>query len=198
MFLNKTKLKRIIKDAGKRGQLRVGYIYGGLVICNGYLITWTERGYEPNWLKAAVMEAAGRLPEIGELFKVQDDQTSQLEMADNDVMNLPQMYMDSKEAFVVTPVLIESTGSHFRFLQHKQSRNIVAISEHLYDMIDRSELDWNIENPPVGPSARMEQGSLFVWKNEYSAYAITKTDLGTDACSKVIETLSLIKFEGEE
>ena len=63
MFLNKTKFKKMMKEAYNGGGLRVGRIYDGLVISSGTWSSWPREGDIPNWLKAAVIELAGELPE---------------------------------------------------------------------------------------------------------------------------------------
>ena len=50
MFLNKTKLKQLIKSSFRWEGLTVGRVYEGLVVAGGRWITWTEDGYIPNWL----------------------------------------------------------------------------------------------------------------------------------------------------
>ena len=171
MFLNKTKLKQLIKSSFRWEGLTVGRIYGGLVVAGGTWITWTEDGYIPNWLKAAVMEYTGELPKQGCVFKAKKDEPIQYEIADNDFYDLPEMKRKCRFAYTVTPVVIKD--------QHSQ-------------IIDLSEL--GDENAPSGPASVSESGGILLYKNEHSAYAFTPLDGVRDDVREIMDAVFAIDF----
>ena len=163
MFLNKTKLKQLIKSSFRWEGLTVGRIYGGLVVAGGTWITWTEDGYIPNWLKAAVMEYTGELPKQGCAFKAKKDEPIQYEIADNDFYDLPEMKRKCIFAYTVTPVVIKDQHYQVRLLQQNTSGGILAVPETCCEIIDLSEL--GDENAPSGPASVSESGGILLYKN---------------------------------
>lgn len=195
MFLNKTRFKKLVKDAYNRGGLRVGQIYGGLVICGGYWITWTEEGYVPNWVKAALMEYAGELPKEGYLFKAKKDDPVQYEISENEMLNLPEIFMKAKVPFTVTPIVYDEKWKQYRFLQNDITKDIIAVNTYLYDVLDMKEL--GEENRPMGPCSIGNSGEMLIWKNEHSALVMYKTDI-TDKNITVMGLLSEYAFDKED
>ena len=140
MFLNKTKVKQLIKSYFRWEELTVGRIYDGLVVAGGRWITWTEDGYIPNWIKAAVMEYTGELPKQGCVFKAKKDEPIQYEIAENSLYDLPEMKRKCRYAYIVTPVVIKDQHSQVRLLQQNTSGSILAVPETCCEIIDLSEL----------------------------------------------------------
>lgn len=194
MFLNKTRFKKWAKDAYKYGGLTVGQIYGGLVVSGGAWVIWTQEGYVPNWVKAALMEHTGELPKKECLFKAKNGEPIQYEIAENDYLDLPGMYMKAKVPFTVTPIVYERGGSQFRFLQSDNTGALVAVTTYLFDILDMSELEE--ENRPTGPCSLNDSGGFLLWKNEHSALMIAKTDVSGDK-AEVMNLLSTYSFEKE-
>lgn len=194
MFLNKTKFKKWIKDAYNRGGLTVGRIHDGLVICGPYWTTWTEDGYIPNWVKAAVMEYTGELPKDGCVFKAIKNEPLQYEISENSWFNLPEMYQKAKTVFTVTPVTYDHKWEYYRFLQNNQTKEVVAMREESYQIIDEKELEE--ERPPFGPCAITPEAHILLWKNEHSALGICKMDI-SEAGLKIIGLLETMDFEKE-
>lgn len=195
MFLNKTRFKKLVKDAFNSGGLQVGQIYGGLVISGGYWITWTQDGYVPNWVKAALMEYTGEMPREGYLFKAKRDEPIQYEISENEMLNLPEMFMKAKVLFTETPIVYDEKWKQYRFLQNSATQEIIAVNTYLYDVLDMKEL--GEENRPVGPSSLGNSGNMLIWKNEHSALAMFKMDI-TDKNIAVMGLLSEHDFGKEE
>lgn len=195
MFLNKTILKKFIKSSFKWEGLTVGRIYDGLVVAGGRWITWTEDGYIPNWIKAAVMEYTGELPKQGCVFKAKKDEPIQYEIAENNLYDLPEMKRKCIFTYTVTPVVVDSKHSSIRIIQQDSTLNTLAVPEKYYDMIDLSEL--GEENAPAGPSSMDKNGSILIYKNEHSAYAFTTMDGVDDITRKVMEHMDSINFSEE-
>lgn len=196
MFVNKTRFRKLVKEAFNSGYgLIVGKVYGGLVVCGGTWTTWTEEGYVPNWVKAAVMEHTGELPKEGHVFRAKKDEPIQYEIADNRYFDLPGTFMRAKNPFTVTPMVYDNKWKHFRFLQNDATKEIIAVQSYLYELLDMKEL--GEENRPVGPSAETRSGGVLIWKNEHSAVAICKLDISGDSLD-VMELLAEYEFKKED
>ena len=192
MFLNKTRLKAMIKSAYKWEGLFVGRIYGGLVVAGGPWVTWTEDGYVPNWLKAAVMEHTGELPGPETAILAKKNEPVQYEVTDCPAYNLPQMRKECTQAWTVTPVVSRGQYSEIRFLQKTGHPDLIkAMAESFYGVIDFSEL--GEESRPSGPASVSENGFL-VWKNEHSAYACLPLDGVGDGDRRIMDALKTVDF----
>jgi len=197
MFLNKAMLKKLIKTSFKWEGLTVGRIYGGLVVAGGHWITWTEDGYIPNWLKAAVMEYTGELPKPEYAFKAKKNEPIQYEIADNSLYDLPSMYKKAIYAYKATPVVIERGGyDALRVLQQNSTMKMLAIHEDKYKMIDLKEL--GEENPPSGPASTTPNGGVLIFKNEHSAYAFTSLSDVYGTADTIMEHIEVIDFSKED
>lgn len=195
MFLNKTMLKKMIKSSFKWEGLVVGRIYDGLVVAGGTWVTWTEDGYIPNWLKAAVMEYKGELPKQGCVFKAKKDEPIQYEIADNQLYDLPEMKKRCRYSYTVTPVVVRNQYASVRLFQQNSSKEMLAVPETFFEMIDLSEL--GEENAPAGPASASASGGILLYKNEHSAYAFTPLCGTQDKTTKIMDTVSTIDFSEE-
>lgn len=196
MFLNKTLLKKFIKSSFKWEGLVVGRVYGGLVVAGATWVIWTEDGYIPNWLKAAVIEYTSELPQQECIFKAKKDEPIQYEIADNNYYNLPERARQCRFAYTVTPIVINSKYSSIRIVQQNSTTNMFAVPEKYYEVIDLSEL--GEENAPVGPSSLDRNSPMMIYKNEHSAYAFMKVNDLHDITEKIMKCIDSINFgEGE-
>lgn len=195
MFLNKTLLKKMIKHSFRWEGLTVGRIYEGLVVAGGTWITWTKDGYVPNWLKAAVMEFTGELPQQECAFRAKKDEPLQYEIADNTLYNLPDLFKQSRFAYTATPVVIKGKYNEVRILKQNHAVKTIGVNEEFYKAIDLSEL--GNENSPAGPSSTSLDGGILIYKNELSAYAFTPLDGVDDITRMIMERIDTIDF-GEE
>lgn len=196
MFLNKTLLKKMIKHSFRWEGLTVGRIYGGLVVAGGTWITWSKDGYVPNWLKAAVMEFTGELPQQECVFRAKKDEPLQYEIADNSLYDLPEVFLKSRFAFTVTPVVVTGKYVATRILQQNQTMKTIGVNEEFYKMIDLGEL--GNEDAPAGPSSTGAEGHMLVYKNEYSAYAFFPLDGTSDVARKIMERIDSVNFSEED
>ena len=194
MFLNKARFKKLVKSAFNTCGLTVGQIYGGLVISGNIWTTWTEEGYVPNWVKAAVMEYTGELPKQGCVFKAKKDAPIQYEIAKNLYYDLPSRFLEARHPFVVTPIVYDESWNQYRFLQNKSTKELIAVDTNLYDVLDMAEL--GDENRPTGPSSASLSGDSLIWKNEHSALAIYKLNISGDSLD-VMNLLKTYSFEEE-
>lgn len=192
MFLNKTMFKKWIKSAYQRNGLVVGRVYGGLVLSSGDWTTWTQDGYVPNWLKAAIMGHVGELPGAGQVFRAKKDEVSQYEVSDNPYLNLPERYQEAKMPFVATPVVYDTKWRSYRLFQCRESGGIIPVPSDGYDIIDLRELE--TDGYPMGPCARTYRGDVLIWKNENAALAVCRGDV-SEAGLPVLEVLAGLEYE---
>lgn len=188
MFLNKTKFKKMMKEAYNGGGLRVGRIYDGLVISSGTWISWTREGDIPNWLKGAVMELTGELPEEGDLFQASYSDGIQYQIKENPIYDLPSRFRESHFAFTDTKV----TREGIRFFQNKQDMGIIAVNEKFASLIDLKELQG--ENPPMGPVSDIGKGDFLIYKNEESAFCFGRLSVSNSQTMEVMNVLGSISF----
>ena len=193
MFLNKTRFKKMLKSAYNYGGLTVGRVYGGLVLSGNGWVTWTEEGYIPNWLKAAIMELTGELPRAECVFTAQKDEVLQFEIAENDYLNLPERFAEARIPFHVTPIEYSTNWAEYRMLQNKQNGVIVALPSGYFDVLDFTELDKE-EHAPAGPVSQSEAADRMYWKNEHSAVAFSTAKTGNVICTKTMDLIKEINF----
>lgn len=189
MFLNKTQFKKMIKYAFNNGGLIVGRVYEGLVLSSGYWVTWTHESYIPNWVKAAVMEYAGELPRPETIFKAVKNEAIQYEIAENRYYDLPLRFREAHNVFVDTSVTVDGS---FRLLQAREGKRIICVPESYIGVIDLRELEG--DNRPMGPVSEGPDGSVLIWKNENSAYAVCKTVTSNDKVLEVVSCLEMTDF----
>ena len=177
-----------MKEAYNRGGLKVGRIYDGLVLSSGTWISWTRDGDVPNWLKGAVMELTGELPEEGDLFQASCADGIQYQIKDNPIYDLPGRFRESHFTFTDTKV----TREDIRFFQNKQDRGIIAVNERFASLIDLKELQG--ENPPMGPVSATEKGDSLIYKNEESAFCFMRLSPSNSQTMEVMNILGSISF----
>jgi hypothetical protein len=194
MFLNKTLFKKFMKASFRREGLKVGMLSGGLVIAGNAWCIWTEEGYVPNWLKAAIVELAGTLPEQEQIFKVKKDEPIQYEIPDENY-DLPERFRENRTVYKVTPIVI--TGSYYdiRLLQNNLTTEMIHVPEDFIKVVDLSELEG--ENAPAGPCAYDRSAPMLIYKNEHSAYGFTRIHVNKNLVWQITEAVSGIDFEEE-
>lgn len=196
MFLNKTIFKKWIKEAYNHNCLRVGMIHDGMALSGPHWIVWLEEGGIPNWVKASVMEFAGKLPERGELFLAGKEDGIKTRIPEGPFLDLPSRFMEAKTPFWTTRAVYGTKWSAYRLLQNAATKEIVTLSEELYRVIDLSNME-NGESAPAGPSARNEAAEIMMWKNEKCALALLTAKAG-DRAGIVLDLLAKVDFEEVE
>ena len=158
------------------------------MLCSGTWILWVKEGAEPNWLKGALMELAGELPEEESMFQAAHNKAIQYEIKENDFYNLPEIFRNSHYAFKDTGISMEGR----RFHQGKEDRRTVIVPDMYMDMIDLRELQG--ENPPIGPVSRSLNGDILIYKNENSAFAFCRISTSDKRTLEVMNILQEIDF----
>lgn len=166
------------------------------MVAGGTWITWTKDGYVPNWLKAAVMEFTGELPQQGCAFKAKKDEPLQYEAADNPLYDLPSLFRQSRVVYTVTPVVVKGRYNEVRLLKQNHEVRMVGINEEFYKAIDLGEL--GKEDAPAGPSSTSPNGGFLIYKNETSAYAFAALDGVNDVTRMIMERMDTMDFSEED
>lgn len=190
MFLNKTKFKKLLKEAYSGGGLKAGEVYGGLVLSGSAWASWTRSGDVPNWLKGAVMEIVGELPEEGEIFMASRNDGIQYEIKNNEMLDLPSVFRNSHCTLTDTKITEASKG--LRFFQIDQSKKAIAAHEYFSAMIDLRELQG--ENAPMGPVSQDEKAYFLLYKNEQSAFGFYRISTSDDQTCNVMNALETLDF----
>lgn len=197
MFLNKTKFKRLVKEAWNADTLKVGCIYDGVVVCGGKWIVWVDGGYMPNWAKAILIEFIGEMPEYGTFWTYgkRYDKAPQRNLEINQYLDLPYLFRQAKVAYVVTPIVFWSRWFQIRLIQHRESGEFIALDEDLYSLIDLSQMEAD-EAAPVGAAAMSKGSGALYWKNDVCALCLITMD-GVDDCVKeTMKKLEAVDFGG--
>lgn len=190
MFISPSALKRHMKNAYNTGILHIGNKEEGLYISTGYIAVWIDNEYVPNIVKAMIMEFAGVMPDEDAVFKVSKaEPTPQYEL-DMDIFYLRDMWKKFKYPCTRTKVHLDLCDSHEVF-QNNTSKNISIVKDSSLELIDLSQIDFDYENLPTGPST-MLNGS-FMWSNATCKLLITASKMPED--NQVLESLKLINFE---
>ncbi len=192
MFLNKTVFKRLVKAAYNNGRLAVGDIYGGILIDGKIWRIWCAEGHMPNWAKAALVELIGEFPGVGQLLEYKKNEVPQICLSENEDLNLPAMYRRAETPYTVTQVTYGEKYFKLRFLQNRKTKELAALSEELYSLIDFSNLEPE-ENRPAGPSTF--DGNRFFWKNEQYILALYGMRTTDEKTLEVMSQLGKIVFE---
>lgn len=189
MFMNKTQFKKMVKKAFNGSGLKVGYIYGGLVVSGNGWVSWTESGSIPNWVKAAVVEYAGQMPGGGELLEAKKGEPVQYLVADSPYYNLPEHFKEAKFPYRDTEVALQYPYGELRFFQGNKG-GITAMPLALFSMIDFSQLEG--ESRPMGPSLTGDR--MLVWKNECSAFAAATVTTDDERALRIEKALEGVDF----
>lgn len=195
MFISTSQLKKLMSADYKARGIRIGHKEEGYVILGNTWGIWIDADHIPNKVKALIMEFSGILPSVDTVFIVSKEKPlPQYEFDFNtDYFYLNERCFDAKNPVTMTNVLLDKKYNVFNLLQINKTQSLKLLSKSLYDLIDLSELDLEIENTPSGPCTY--DGATFFWNNATCTLLLLGTQASDD--DKVIQTLSEIDFEKE-
>lgn len=197
MFINKTVFKRILKEAYNGHRLKIGDCFGGMVVSGGYWKIWVREGnYMPNWFKAAVIELIGEFPEVGTMVEYGKGDVPQQILVGNAEYDLRSLYMAAKRPYTVTPMIYKNGYSALHFLQDNETKEITALSEELFGLIDFSNME-SEESRPAGPSVN-EHESKFYWSNEGMTLELCGIRTYDNKVMEIMAQLGETDFEEDE
>lgn len=193
MFINKTVFKKLLKEAYNSNCLKIGNVYGGIVIYAGCWAIQCREGRMPNWFKAIVIELIGEFPDEGIVMKYGKGGLPQQTFAENEEYDLRALYRAAKTPYTVTPMVFDHGCAALRFMQNNETKEIVALSEGLYRMIDFSNTETD-ESCPVGPSCD-QHGHGFFWMNENCVLELCGIKICDAKTIEIAERLGEINFK---
>jgi len=164
MFISTKVLTKLIKDSFKV-RLRVGCIDGGILIVGNEWAVWIDYEYVPNKVKGIIVELAGGLPDKNKLFAVcKEYPNPQYEIITPDITTLFDAIDHANNSLSISPITLKGS---IRLLQTKDPlQNIVEVKEKLLDLIDLSELNYEVEGEPTGPCYASDPYGSIYWYND--------------------------------
>lgn len=195
MFINTSQLKKMMATAYKGAGLRIGHKEEGYVIIGTTWGVWLDENYIPNKVKALIMELAGTLPNENTVFIVSKEKPiPQYELDFNsEYFYLNNLQSKAKLPVTVTNILFDNNYNVYNLLQINHSLQITMMNKSLLDLIDLTEIDFDLENTPSGPCT--VEDSAFYWRNATCTLLLLSTKIPEN--SKVIKVLSNIDFVEE-
>jgi hypothetical protein len=189
MFISSKVLPKLMKNAYKV-KLKIGNMNDGIIIISAEWMVWLDEQYISNKIKAAIMELLGTIPKSGEAFSVwKDAKEPQREIIDDIVKNLFESIEDADQKLTITPITLNTWGQ-FRLMQtDNELKSIVQLNEGLLDLIDKSEINLDVEGDPTGPCFVGDPYKGIYWYNDTCKLWILpvkyKTNILFDALSEV-------------
>lgn len=197
MFINKTVFKRLLKEAYNGHRLKIGNVYEGTVISGEYWKIWVRDGnYMPNWFKAVVIELIGEFPGKGMVVEYGKGEPPQQTISENMAYDLHTLYMTAKRPYTVTPMIYEKGYAVLHFLQNDETKEIAALSEELFGLIDFSNMERE-ECHPSGPASDKYE-ERFYWANEACVLELYGIRSYNDKVLQIMSQLSEVDFGEDE
>ena len=183
-------LNKVVKEAFKKGMLHMGAVNGGFVIVALDMIMWINLDYMPPKLKALATEYLGFLPQREAMFNIieqgefdeygiHDHANSYHEIISN---MRGTMYDGLFTHLSPTPILVEKDLSIHRILQDSGSNDVYAVGEKYLNIIDRKQIDFDVESELYGPALRKvnDQLEMVVYRTGINFVAFRTTKLDTN------------------
>lgn len=194
MFISTTVLPKLMKKAYK-SRLRVGNMDKGIVIIGAEWMVWIAEERVPNKIKATIMELFGMIPKANEAYTVcKDLPEPQLECIDIMRLNFYDGMHKADRKLIVTPAFINN-WKMYRLLQVDKTKEIVKVNDELMGLIDKSELNLDLEGEPTGPACMEDIYSSIYWYNETCKLLILTDGVRT---SPLFNKLREVDFSGKE
>lgn len=149
MFLSSKKLPKLMKEAYKGPGLRIGMIEGGLYMAwpNNWEVLLLKSSL-CNKIKSTVIELYGQFPRQGEVLQIRKD---------DNVHEVPcypclkDRLGEADHGAVSTRVILQAGGDEYWLFQGDSGEIVMVRRSHL-ELIDYTEINYDIEGEPIGPS----------------------------------------------
>lgn len=188
MFLNLGVLKKLIKNAYNTCGLWVGHREAGENNYESYYISgaWWIVSFNalktPKEVKAAIIELAGELPEVGKLFMARKKEMIQYEIEQFGFFIQEDAAKASIEC-TVSNLIVDSKYSMDRLLtaQYKNELRTISINDVITSLIDITLIDSDDdETLPLGPYMETIQSTRVLWQNDRCTLAVYTKDPSED------------------
>lgn len=188
MFLHTSTFKKMLKDSWKFGGIIVGRLDDrSLFVLGSYWATWFDYTSMPNRIKAAIMEYAGELPELGVIFKARFNEPNQYELEDKPLFDVHKNWQLATTPLVVTPVSID----RFQLLQDA-SNDYRGVDSFFNSLIDNKEME-ECEGSVMGPCTTDYPGFVY-WATELCILGILPARFAKDEEKEILKALSAVDF----
>lgn len=169
-----------------------------LFVAGNYWTTWFDYTSIPNRIRAAIIEFAGELPEVGEIFKTKVNEPNQYEMPYKDYYDVHKNWQEAKTPLVETPVILSEWHANFRLFQDGDGR-LFTVTTLYDDLIDRREQE-ECEGSVIGPSMSEvhDKGGMLYWYSDLCILGIFSAYIDKGNGLKAIEALSKVDFHEKE
>ncbi len=199
MFLHTSTFKKLLKVSWKNGGITVGRLDPlSMFVTGDYWVTWFDYTSIPNRIRAAIIEYAGELPEIGEIFKAKINELNQYELPYKDLYDVHKNWQQAKNPLIETPVIVSGWHTNYRLFQDSNGRLVPVTT--LYDAL----IDWReqeeIEGSVIGPSMTEMQGKggMLYWYSDLCILGIMSAYIDKGHSLKAMEVLSAVDFHEKE
>ena len=192
MFLNSAALIKQMRVAYSGNGITFADKEDGLVINASVWFVWIHNSHVSNKIKAVVMELAGVLPERGSIFTVSKQNPTPQYRIDGDTNSwILGVISNCKEPLKVTPVCLFE-DKEVRLLQDTRLCQMHGINNLFFNIIDKTQVDLEIESEPIGPGYYKQVKTGICWYNEICKFMIMPF---YSKRKEVLESLSTVKFD---
>lgn len=199
MFLNMTKLEKVMKDSYKVGNLRIGAIDEGVYISNGIFVVWISRHYLSNSMKGLIVKYAGEVPEEeGKGLLLTQGGPPQIEYPVNPTFDLPEVFHRPHAEVERTNVSCDS----FELLQEVETKKIHMVSQKLLGLIDSRIIASENGETPLAPPVSINGMRAVLFRNNTGMLLLVEMDadpsrVGVKKLIQCAETISISERRGE-
>lgn len=191
MFLSSKILPRLMKAAFKGPGLRIGMVEGGLYLAqpNNWEVLLLKNSLG-NKIKSTVIELHGQFPRPGEVLQIRKGEAA---YPVPQPPCLKERLGQAKQGAVSTKVILYLRGDEYWLFQGEEHEIVMIRREHL-ELVDCTEIDYDIEGEPVGPSYQDIREGIF-YRNATGIlhiHSVLPPEL------PLVEAMKNINFEEEE
>ncbi|MDD3416376.1 MAG: hypothetical protein PHY47_20630 [Lachnospiraceae bacterium] len=146
MFLNSNILKKLMKQAYKRG-LVIAQTEKRYYIAGGYWEMDVKKEFLPKTILAQIIELAGEVPDVGERFRATKD-GNQIEFE----MPIEVDARGFENDIEITQLILISKGVHQRILQSPQTGDVKTVNNVFVEIADNTGIEkekgeYRVEKP---------------------------------------------------
>lgn len=177
MFLTRSGLKRLMRNAYKGGGLRVRRDRSGLSISGAYWTVYFLWGEWPKETMGDLISLVGVLPDVGDQY-LSDKNGNQMELWDDSLQSAMEIAGDAVTYLNVMPVILEEFPRYYRMMRNPKTKDIVCIKEQYFEcvnpeLIDADDDEMLPEGPIIGTGSILGKSvDVVSWHNNRMAFAV--------------------------
>lgn len=194
MFINSTQLKKLMKRDFKEVRLTIGNLDDGYSVLGSTWAVHIMHDGMPNIVKSLIIELAGILPAVGDIFTVSKENPNpqyEIDTGEGRSIHLVRRYQISGRPAFWTNVYEELNDEMYGMVQSNLNGELCHIRKELLDMIDLEAINYDIEDLPGNPCYREEMSDGLIWHNGTTTLLL----LPSRQEGKVAEVLKQVTFD---